>query len=118
MFFPAQDQANVGQPDPVFACAHCNLDYNHTRNKKAKLPALVKQNKNKNSRVISNYLVVNINTKLIPGNGAKNLVGQKCDVYICTPMCASAHVVSSNIVYLGYGYRSTGISVLNTKFSF
>ena len=46
------------------------------------------------------------------------VIGQKRDVYICTPMCASARVVSSNIVYLGYEYRSTGISVLNTEFSF
>ena len=46
------------------------------------------------------------------------LIGQKRDVYICTPMCASARVVLSNIVYLGYGYRSTGISALNTEFSF
>ena len=37
------------------------------------------------------------------------------DVYICTPMCASVRVAPSNIVYLWYGYRSTGISVLNTE---
>ena len=43
---------------------------------------------------------------------------RKHDVYICTPMCASACVVSSNIVYLGYEYRSMGISALNTEFSF
>ena len=44
------------------------------------------------------------------------LIFRKRGVYICTPMFASAHVVSSNIVYLGYGYRSTGISALNTEF--
>ena len=43
------------------------------------------------------------------------MIGRKRGVYICTPMCESAHVASSNIVYLGYGYRSTGISVLNTE---
>ena len=46
------------------------------------------------------------------------VIGRKRDVYICTPMYASARVVSNNIVYLGYGYRSTGISALNTEFSF
>ena len=106
---------DVGQPDPVFACAHCNLDCNHTRNKKTKIPVLVKKNKNKNSRVISNCFVLNITLNLFPGNGTKNLIGRKRGVYICTPMCASVCVASSNIVYLGYGYRSTGISVLNTK---
>ena len=80
-FFPAQDQTDVIQPDPVFACTHCNLDYNHTRNRKTKLLALVKQNKkNKNSKVISNCLVVNINTKLVPDNDAKNLIGRKRDM--------------------------------------
>ena len=34
---------------------------------------------------------------------------------MCTPMCASARVASSNIVYLGYDYRSTGRSALNTE---
>ena len=43
------------------------------------------------------------------------LIGRRRDVYICTPMCASTRVASSNIVYLGYGYRSTGTSVLNTE---
>ena len=33
----------------------------------------------------------------------------------CTPMCASARVAPSNIVYLWYGYRSTGIDVLTTE---
>ena len=33
----------------------------------------------------------------------------------CTPMCASAHVSPSNIVYQWYGYRSTGIDVLTTE---
>ena len=33
----------------------------------------------------------------------------------CTPMCASAHVAPSNIVYQRYGYRSTGTGVLTTK---
>ena len=33
----------------------------------------------------------------------------------CTPMCASARVALSNIVYQWYGYRSTGTGVLNTK---
>ena len=42
----------------------------------------------------------------------------KRGVYICTPMCASAHVAPSNIVYQGYGYQSTGISVLNTEIGF
>ena len=32
----------------------------------------------------------------------------------CTPMCASARVAPSNIVYLWYGYRSMGIDVLTT----
>ena len=35
-----------------------------------------------------------------------------------TPMCASARVAPSNIVYQWYGYRSTGIGVLNTKIFF
>ena len=43
------------------------------------------------------------------------MISQMRDVYICTPMCASARVASSKIVYLGYGYRSMGTSVLNTK---
>ena len=43
------------------------------------------------------------------------VIGRKRGVYICMPMCASARVASSNIVYLGYGYRSTRISVLNTE---
>ena len=47
-----------------------------------------------------------------------NLIGRKRDVYICTPMCASARVAPSNIVYLWYAYRSTGISVLNTEIGF
>ena len=34
------------------------------------------------------------------------------------PMCASAHVAPSNIVYQWYGYRSTGIGVLNTEIGF
>ena len=46
------------------------------------------------------------------------MISRKRDVYICTPMCASARVVSSNIVYLGYEYRSMGISALNIEFSF
>ena len=33
----------------------------------------------------------------------------------CTPMCASARVAPSNIVYQWYGYRSTGIDVLTTE---
>ena len=33
----------------------------------------------------------------------------------CTPMCASARVAPSNIVYQRYGYRSTGTDVLTTK---
>ena len=33
----------------------------------------------------------------------------------CTPMCASARVAPSNIVYSWYGYRSTGTCVLTTK---
>ena len=33
----------------------------------------------------------------------------------CTPMCASARVAPSNIVYQRYGYRSTGTGVLTTK---
>ena len=36
----------------------------------------------------------------------------------CTPMCASARVAPSNIVYQWYGYQSTGIGVLNTKICF
>ena len=32
-----------------------------------------------------------------------------------TPMCASARVAPSNIVYQWYGYRSTGTGVLTTK---
>ena len=32
-----------------------------------------------------------------------------------TPMCASARVASSNIVYIGYRYRSTGRSALTTE---
>ena len=79
-FFPVQDQTDVGQLDHVFACAHCDLDSNHTRNKKPKLPVLVKTNKNKNSRVISNCFVLNITLNLILGKGAKNLIGRKHDV--------------------------------------
>ena len=33
----------------------------------------------------------------------------------CTPMCASARVAPSNIVYSWYGYRSTGTDVLTTE---
>ena len=44
------------------------------------------------------------------------VIGRKRGVYMYTLMCASASIVSSNIVYLGYEYRSTGISVLNTEF--
>ena len=33
----------------------------------------------------------------------------------CTPMCASARVAPSNIVYQWYGYRSTRTGVLTTK---
>ena len=33
----------------------------------------------------------------------------------CTPMCASARVAASNIVYQRYGYQSTGTGVLTTK---
>ena len=33
----------------------------------------------------------------------------------CTPMCASARVAPSNIMYQWYGYRSTGTGVLTTK---
>ena len=36
----------------------------------------------------------------------------------CTPMCASARVAPSNIVYKFYGYRSTGIGVLTTEICF
>ena len=36
----------------------------------------------------------------------------------CTPMCASARVAPSNIVYSWYGYRSTGTGVLTTKVLF
>ena len=36
----------------------------------------------------------------------------------CTPMFASARVAPSNIVYQWYGYRSTGIGVLNTEICF
>ena len=43
------------------------------------------------------------------------MTGRKRDVYICTPMCPSARVTSSNIVFLEYGYRSTGTSVLKTE---
>ena len=114
-FFLVQDQTDVGQSDPVIACAHCNLDCNHTPNKKTKLLALVKTKKNKNSGVISNCFMSLYHTKLVPDNGTKNLIGRERDVYICTPMCASARVASSNIVYLEYGYRSTGTSVLNTE---
>ena len=46
------------------------------------------------------------------------LIGWERGVYICTPMCTSARVALSNIVYLWYGYRSTGISVLNTEIGF
>ena len=43
------------------------------------------------------------------------VISRKRDVYICTPMCASASVASSNIVYLWYVYRSTGISVVEYR---
>ena len=33
----------------------------------------------------------------------------------CVPKCASARVAPSNIVYLSYGYRSTGKGVLTIK---
>ena len=33
----------------------------------------------------------------------------------CAPMCASARVAPSNIVYQWYGYRSTGIDVLTIE---
>ena len=43
------------------------------------------------------------------------LIGRKRGVYTCTSMCASACVTPSNIVYLWYGYRSTGISVVEYR---
>ena len=36
----------------------------------------------------------------------------------CTPMCASARVAPSSIVYQWYGYRSMGIGVLTTEICF
>ena len=36
----------------------------------------------------------------------------------CTPMCASACVAPSNVVYQWYGYLSTGIGVLTTEICF
>ena len=36
----------------------------------------------------------------------------------CTPMCASARVAPSNIMYQWYRYRSTGIGVLTTEICF
>ena len=36
----------------------------------------------------------------------------------CTPMCSSARIAPSNIVYQWYGYRSTGIGVLTTEICF
>ena len=33
----------------------------------------------------------------------------------CVPKCASARVAPSNIVYLSYGYRSTGTGVMTTE---
>ena len=36
----------------------------------------------------------------------------------CTPMCASARVAPSNIVYQWHGYRSTGIGMLTTEICF
>ena len=36
----------------------------------------------------------------------------------CTPMCTSARVAPSNIVYKLYGYRSTEIGVLTTEICF
>ena len=43
------------------------------------------------------------------------LTCRKRDVYICMPMCVSACVAPSNIVYLWYGYRSTGIGVVEYR---
>ena len=34
------------------------------------------------------------------GTFSSSVIGRKHDVYICTPMCASARIGSSNIVYL------------------
>ena len=59
--------------------------------------------------------VLNTAKLVLGANNKEGLIGQKHGVYIYKPMCASARVASSNIVYLGYGYRSTGISVLNIE---
>ena len=37
-------------------------------------------------------------------NPKSYVISRKRGVYICTPMCGSARVASSNIVYLGYRY--------------
>ena len=86
---------------------------NHTQNNNTKLPALVITNKNKkNSRVISNCFILYINLNLSPATAPKTW----CVKY--TPMCSSARVAPSNIVYQWYGYRSTGTCLLNTKICF
>ena len=52
-----------------------------------------------------------------PENGSDSPIGSDRDRGRDT-MCASARVAPSNIVYQWYGYRSTGIGVLNTKIGF
>ena len=64
------------------------------------------------------HLTLTIITKNPTNNGKKKLNEAdrpKTRCVKCTPMCASARVAPSNIVYSWYGYRSTGTGVLTTK---
>ena len=91
-FFLVQDRTEVVQLNPVFTYTHNNLHCNHTNNHKNQFTSTcITKNKNKIlyiyiyiyiSRIISNYAVVNINTKLLIDNGTKNLIGVFYDVYI------------------------------------
>ena len=93
-FFLVQDRTEVVQLNPVFAYTHNNLHCNHTNNHKNQFTSTcITKNKKKIiyiyiyiyiyiSRIISNYAIVNINTKLLLDNDTKNLIGVFCDVYI------------------------------------
>ena len=80
-FFLVQDLMEVVQLDPVFAYTHNNLHCNHTHKCKDQITSTcinkMKLKEKKNSTVISNCTIVNINTKLLPGNGAKKLDSAK-----------------------------------------
>ena len=64
-------------------------------------------------------MVLHVFTSLLSGVPLCNSLGivdrRKTRCVKCVPKCASARVAPSNIVYLSYGYRSTGKGVLTTE---